>query len=65
MLLLTREENEAIVATTESGQRIIFRVTRCQAGRTQFAVSAPKSVRIDREEIDQKRQKEASHDEGY
>jgi len=31
MLALTREQDEAIVATTESGQRIVFRVLRCQA----------------------------------
>jgi len=63
MLALTREQDEAIVATTESGQRIVFRVLRCQAGRTQFGITAPQGVRIDREEIDQKRQKEAGHDQ--
>lgn len=65
MLVLTREPNETIVATTERGERITFTVLRCQAGRAQVGVKAPQTVRVDREEIDQKRQEEAGHGQGY
>jgi len=62
MLSLSRQPGETIVATTARGERIEFTVLRCQAGRTSVGVSAPQSVRIDREEIDRKRNKESSND---
>ena len=65
MLSLTRKAGETIVATTERGERITFTVLHCKPSQARVCVVAPQSVRVDREEIDQKRQKEACHDQGY
>jgi len=56
MLSLTHQAGETIVATTASGERIRFTVASCRPGRAQIHVNAPKNVRVDREEVDQKRQ---------
>lgn len=61
MLLLTRKAGETIVATTASGERIEFTVMNCRPYAAQIGVNAPQSVRVDREEIDRKRQQEASN----
>jgi len=56
MLSLSRQPGETIVVTTASGERIRFTVAFCRGNRAQIHVNAPKTVRVDREEVDQKRQ---------
>lgn len=59
MLSLTRQSGETIVATTSTGERIEFTVLQCKPGQARIGITAPQSVRVDREEIDIRKRREA------
>lgn len=56
MLVLTRKPNEEIII----GDNIRITVVEVAPGRVKIGISAPKSVRVDRAEIHEKKQQEAS-----
>lgn len=56
MLVLTRKLNEEIII----GDNIRITVVEVAPGRVKIGVSAPKSVRVDRAEIHEKKQQEAA-----
>lgn len=60
MLVLTRKTNEEIVI----GDNIRITVVEVAPGRVKIGVSAPKSVRVDRAEIHEKKQQEAASTPG-
>ena len=58
MLVLTRREQEKIVITLEDGRTIEVWPTITQSNQVRLAVDAPRTIRVDREEV--LRSKEAS-----
>ena len=56
MLVLTRKPNEEIII----GDNIRITVVEVAPGRVKIGISAPKSVRVDRAEIHEKKQQEAA-----
>jgi len=56
MLVLTRKANEEIVI----GDNIRITVVEVAPGRVKIGITAPKSVRVDRAEIHEKKQQEAA-----
>ncbi|MCU0705564.1 MAG: carbon storage regulator CsrA [Fimbriiglobus sp.] len=56
MLVLTRKTNEEIII----GDNIRITVVEVAPGRVKIGISAPKSVRVDRAEIHEKKQQEAA-----
>ena len=56
MLVLTRKLNEEIVI----GDNIRITIVEVAPGRVKIGVSAPKSVRVDRAEIHEKKQQEGT-----
>jgi carbon storage regulator len=55
VLVLTRKPNEEIII----GDNIRITVVEVAPGRVKIGISAPKSVRVDRAEIHEKKQQEA------
>ena len=60
MLILTRRAGEAIVITTDHGERITVTPTERSSGHIKLAIDAPESVSVDREEVDLRKQGEKS-----
>lgn len=63
MLVLTRREEEKIIATTTNGEVITFVILNSKGGQVTVGVSAPPSVRVNREEVEVKilqKQREAT-----
>jgi carbon storage regulator CsrA len=56
VLVLTRKPNEEIII----GDNIRITVVEVAPGRVKIGISAPKSVRVDRAEIHEKKQQEAA-----
>jgi carbon storage regulator len=56
MLVLTRKTNEEIII----GDDIRITVVEVAPGRVKIGISAPKSVRVDRAEVYEKKQQEAA-----
>ena len=56
MLVLTRKTNEEIVI----GDNIRITIVEVAPGRVKIGVDAPKSVRVDRAEVHEKKQQEAA-----
>ncbi len=56
MLVLTRKPNEEIII----GDNIRITVVEVAPGRVKIGITAPKSVRVDRAEIHEKKQQEAA-----
>lgn len=56
MLVLTRKANEEIII----GDNIRITVVEVAPGRVKIGITAPKSVRVDRAEIHEKKMQEAS-----
>ena len=57
MLVITRskgKERNALILTTESGERIRVVLVEIGWGRVRLGIDAPKTVRIWREELEQK-----------
>jgi carbon storage regulator CsrA len=49
-LVLSRRVEESILITAPNGDEIIITVVRC-TGQAKLAIEAPRSYRVDREEI--------------
>lgn len=56
MLVLTRKTNEEIII----GDNIRITIVEVAPGRVKIGVEAPKSVRVDRAEVHEKKQQEAA-----
>lgn len=56
MLVLTRKTNEEIII----GDNIRITIVEVAPGRVKIGVDAPKSVRVDRAEVHEKKQQEAA-----
>lgn len=54
MLVLTRKENEKLIITTSSGERIEVIISKIDGNRVRLCLDAPKSVHIIRAEIEGK-----------
>lgn len=55
MLCLTRQDGQAIILTTASGERIVVQVAEIKRGRipqVRIGIEADRSVTIDRLEVD-------------
>lgn len=57
MLVLARKKDEEIIITTAAGERIVVTMVEMEPHkhRVKIGVHAPRSVRIDRAEVDEKR----------
>lgn len=55
MLILMRKAGEVIIATLPDGTQIQITVVSIDRNRCRIGIQAPKSVRVDREEIHLKR----------
>lgn len=51
MLVLKRKVGEAIIITTESGEKIEIKVSEISDGRVKLGLDAPKSITILRKEV--------------
>lgn len=60
MLALTRRIGESVILTLPDGRRVEFAITDKSAGQVRAGIDAPKDVRIDREEVIERQEKEAS-----
>lgn len=60
MLALTRRIGESVILTLPDGRRVEVTITDKSAGQVRLGIEAPKDVRIDRDEVFQRREKEAS-----
>ena len=60
MLALTRRIGESVILTLPDGRRVEVTITDKSAGQVRLGIEAPKDVRIDREEILEHRDQEAS-----
>lgn len=56
MLMLKRKLDERIVITLPDKRRITILVAEVERGAVRFGIDAPKDVRVDREEVDERRQ---------
>lgn len=55
MLVLSRRQQERIILTTPAGEKIIVTVVELRHGRqgsnARIGIEAPKTIRVDREEV--------------
>ena len=59
MLILTRRIGERLIITTTSGDRIEVWPTESAKGQVKIAIEAPRSISVDRQEIHERKRKEA------
>lgn len=58
MLVLTRNEGEAVVIRDETGQKLaVIHAVKCESGKVKIGFTADNSIRIDRLELDTAKQK--------
>jgi carbon storage regulator len=58
MLVLSRKKGESVVIEDHDGQEIIVTICAVEGGKVRVGITAPRSMRIDREEIHERRQAE-------
>lgn len=52
MLVLTREEKQAVIITASNGEKIVVTLCRIDGGRTRMGFTAPPEVHIVRAELE-------------
>ena len=62
MLVLTRHVGETVVCTLEDGRRIEITITKIEHTRACIGIEAPKTILIDRLEIDQRKRAEKGNE---
>ena len=60
MLALTRRIGESVILTLPDGRRVEFWISDKSAEQVRLGIDAPDDVRIDRSEVIQRREREAS-----
>ena len=60
MLALTRRIGESVILTLPDGRRVEFWISDKSAEQVRLGIDAPEDVRIDRNELTGRREKEAS-----
>ena len=60
MLVIGRRTGEPVVITASNGERITVTPTERSSGHIKLAIDAPQNVTVDREEVDLRKQREAS-----